>query len=98
MNKVISTFIAAVAALALTGGAYAQNDTQATTTTVPAAINTASGYGTTGVTNADSGIGASSPNASAQKTINDSPTPVAVAFGVNNTLATPSVKSPVASR
>ncbi len=57
MNKVISTSIAAVAALALSGGVYAQNNTLATPTTVSPAANATSGYGTPGATNSDSGVG-----------------------------------------
>ena len=62
MNKATSTLIAAVAALTLSGGAYAQNNTLATPSTVSPAANATSGYGTPGVTNSDSGMGAGSPN------------------------------------
>ncbi|MFM0167149.1 hypothetical protein [Paraburkholderia sediminicola] len=95
MNKATSTLIAAVAALTLSAGAYAQsNNTLATPSTVsPAAVspvNATSGYGTPSVTNSDSGMGTGSPNST-----NNSSTP-ASAYGTNNTLATPTTASPAA--
>lgn len=95
MNKTTSTFIAAVAAFALSGGAYAQShNTLATPSVVspaaaavsPAAVT--SGYGTPGATRSDSGMSAGSANPGLQQTANTS------AYGVNNTLATPSTMSP----
>ena len=96
MNKTSSTLLAAVAALTLSGGAYAQsNNTLATPSTVsPAAAKATSDYGTPGGTNSDSGTGTRSPNSSAQSTSGSS-TPTTSAYGVNNTLATPSTASPV---
>ncbi|MFT4063865.1 hypothetical protein [Paraburkholderia sp.] len=95
MNKAISTLIAAVAALALSGSAYAQsNNTLATPTTKSPAANATSGYGTPGATSSDSGMGAGSSTMRPQKSMNDSSTAGTPAFGVNNTLATPSTKSP----
>jgi hypothetical protein len=94
MNKAISTLIAACAALALSGAAYAQNNTLATPTTVSPAANATSGYGTPGATSSDSGMGAGSSNSSLQKTTNYGATPGTTAYGVNNTLATPSTASP----
>ncbi|WP_233854590.1 hypothetical protein [Paraburkholderia sp. HD33-4] len=93
MNKVTSTLIAAVAALTLSGGAHAQNNTLATPTTKSPAAAT-SGYGTPTVTNTDSGSGSrdsSQPTGANNSTMSPTPMP---AFGVNNTLATPSAKSP----
>jgi hypothetical protein len=97
MNRTISTLTAAVAALALSGGAYAQNNTLATPTTVSpaAAANATNGYGTPGATNSDSGTGTGASNSTQQKSTNTSSTPTTSAFGVNNTLATPSTASPV---
>lgn len=94
MNKV--TMMAAVAALSVSAGAYAQsNNTLATPSVVSPAAATNSGYGTPGAGNSDSGAGAS--NASMQNGGNaGSTTPAVPAAGVNNTLARPSVKSPVA--
>jgi hypothetical protein len=93
MNKATSTLLAAVAALALSGGAYAQNNTLATPSTVsPVAARTTNDYGTPGGTNSQSGTG--SQTSSAQSTSNSS-TPTTSAYGVNNTLATPSTASPV---
>ena len=58
MNKTSSTLLAAVAALTLSGGAYAQsNNTLATPSTVSPAAKTTSDYGTPGGTNSDSGTG-----------------------------------------
>ncbi|QCP49573.1 hypothetical protein FAZ95_10555 [Trinickia violacea] len=99
MMKTSSTLIAAVAALALSGGAYAQNNTLATPTTkspvaAPTPANATSGYGTPGATNSDNGMGAGSPNSGQQNSTNNSATPGAAAFGTNNTLATPTTKSP----
>jgi hypothetical protein len=95
MNKTSSTLLAAVAALTLSGGAYAQsNNTLATPSTVSPAAKATSDYGTPGGTNSDSGTGTRSSNSSAQST-NSSSTPTSSAYGVNNTLATPSTASPV---
>jgi hypothetical protein len=94
MNKTISTLIAAVAAFALSGGAYAQsNNTLATPTTVSPAANATSGYGTPGVTSSDSGMGGASPNKS---TNNNGSTSDTNHPGSHNTLATPSTVSPAA--
>lgn len=97
MDKAISTLIAAVAALTLSGGAYAQsNNTLATPSTVSPAANATSGYGTPGATSSDSGMSAGSPNSRPQNSTNNSSTSGA-AFGGNNTLATPSTVSPANS-
>ncbi|MEI5996345.1 hypothetical protein H3V53_03725 [Paraburkholderia bengalensis] len=94
--KASSTLVAAAAALALSGGAFAQaNNTLATPSTRSPVVNAASGYGTPAASNSDSGMSAGSPNSNAQKGANGSPTPATTAFGVNNTLATPSTASPV---
>lgn len=99
MNKAIYTSLAAAAALALSAGAYAQNNTLATPSVVsPAAAQTApapstSGYGTPGTANSDSGMSAGSSNMRMQ----NSATPATPAFGVNNTLARPSTASPAAN-
>lgn len=100
MNKAI-TLTAALAALAFSGGVYAQNNTLATPTTKsPAAANaTTSGYGMPAATGSDSGTGAGSMNMNMQGgSMNDSAAPGAGAYGVNNTLATPSTKSPAAGQ
>lgn len=96
MNKAISTLIAAVAALALSGGAYAQaNNTLATPTTVSpaAATNATSGYGTPGATNSDSGMS----NATSNSGLPNNATSLTNLPGSHNTLATPSTVSPAAS-
>ncbi|SMG60658.1 hypothetical protein [Paraburkholderia susongensis] len=91
MNKASSTLIAAVAALALSGSAYAQNNTLATPTTKsPAATNATSGYGTPGATTSDSGMAAQSQD----KSTSNSATSLTNLPGSHNTLATPSTKSP----
>ena len=97
MSKTTSTLIAAVAALTLSAGAYAQsNNTLATPgVTSPAAAantntNATSGYGTPGATGSDSGMSAASPNS-----MNNSAAP-APGGPDNNSLARPSVRSPAA--
>lgn len=98
MDKAISTLIAAVAALALSGSAYAQgNNTLATPTTRSPAANATSGYGTPGDTSSESGMGAGSQYSRAQTGTNNSSTSATPAFGTNNTLATPSTASPANS-
>jgi hypothetical protein len=92
MNKATITLIAAVAALTLSGGIYAQsNDMVATSTTVSLA-NATSGYGTPGVTNSESGKTAVPRNwglPNSAKSLTNVP-------GSHNTLATPSTASPAA--
>jgi hypothetical protein len=95
MNKAVSTLIAAVAALALSGGAHAQsNNTLATPTTVSPAANATSGYGTPGTTNSESGMSGGSPNWRSQKSTNNGSPSGTPAYGSNNTLATPTTVSP----
>lgn len=104
MNKAIGSLIAAAAALALSGSALAQGNNTLATPSVksPAAVSpdtSTSGYGTPGAINSESGTGVGSgnvgtPNAGLRNSMNDSSTPD-VANGVNNTLARPTVKSPV---
>jgi len=100
MKKTTSTLIAAVAALTLSGGAYAQaNNTLATPSVVsPAAAvspaNATSGYGTPGATNSDSGMSAASPNSGMPNSTSNSSTSLTNLPGSHNTLATPSVVSP----
>jgi hypothetical protein len=101
MNKATSTLIAAVAALALSGGAYAQagggsnggGSTGSTASPANQVNGATSGYGTPGATNSDSGRVGGSPNSglpnSTNSTTSGTPAPTS-----NNTLATPSVKSP----
>ncbi|WP_109481146.1 hypothetical protein [Paraburkholderia sp. C35] len=97
MKKTTSTLLAAVAALVVSAGAYAQNNTLATPSVVsPAAAKPAtSDYGTPGGTNSDSGMAKSSPNSGAQGTGNSAAPADTSAYGVNNTLARPSTASPV---
>lgn len=99
MDKAIGSLIAAVAALALSGTAYAQaNNTLARPTTrSPAAESpppATSGYGTPGATNSESGMGTWSPDSGAQNGMSNSSTPGAPAYGTNNTLARPTTTSP----
>ncbi|WP_321960316.1 hypothetical protein [Paraburkholderia sp. J7] len=95
MSKTISTFIAGVAALTLSAGAYAQaNNTLATPSVVsPAAANAnanaTSGYGAPGAANSDSGM-STSPNSA-----NNGAAPIPGGPN-NNTLATPTTASPAA--
>ncbi|RDU97462.1 hypothetical protein [Trinickia dinghuensis] len=98
MSKVTITLIAAAAALTLSNGAFAQNNTLATpTVTSPAAATpaaTTSGYGMPGMTNSESGTAMQTSDQA--NGMNMSTMPTLPANGANNTLATPSVKSPVA--
>ena len=99
MNKAASTLIAAVAALTLSGGVYAQNNnTLATPSTVSPAANATSGYGAPGVTSSDSGMGAGSANPGMPNNANNSSTSLTPAPGSNKTLATPSTVSPAANK
>jgi hypothetical protein len=94
MNKATSTLIAAVAALTLSGAAYAQsNNTLATPTTMSPA-NATSGYGTPGATNSESGMSTGSPNSGLPNSTSNSSTSLTNAPGSHNTLATPSTMSP----
>ncbi|CAD6528840.1 hypothetical protein [Paraburkholderia metrosideri] len=95
MKKATSTLIAAVAALAVSGSVYAQNNTLATPSTVSPVHPAASGYGTPGATTSESGTGAGSSNAgSANGTSSNSATSLTNLPGSHNTLATPSTVSP----
>jgi hypothetical protein len=94
MIKATSTFIAAVAALTLSGGAYAQapggssdsNTSGGTANQMPGA---AGGYGMPGAAKSDSGMVTGVANNTTMTTA-----PALPALPNNNTLATPSVKSP----
>jgi hypothetical protein len=98
MNKATSLLIAGVAALTLSGAAYAQsNNTLATPSTVsPVNANATGGYGTPGAANSDSGPAAASPNSGLPNSVNGS-TP-ATTWKSNNSLARPSVVSPAAGQ
>ena len=94
MSKTTSTLIAAVAAIMLSGSAYAQsNNTLATPSTVSPAAAT-SGYGTPGATNSDSGTGSGATSSSMPNSVSNSSTSLVNAPGSHNTLATPSTVSP----
>jgi len=89
----------AIPGLAPSGGAYAQsNNALPPSTTVSAAANATSGYGTPGATSSASGMGARSSNSIRPKSMNSRSTSPTVAFGVNNTLATPTTVSPAIHR
>jgi hypothetical protein len=105
MNKATSTLIAAVAALAMSGGVYAQSAGGANggggssgSTASPANQvnngNMSGGYGTPGTTNSD--MGTRAPNSGLPSGVNSNATLNAAPPTSNNTLATPSVKSPAA--
>jgi hypothetical protein len=96
MIKATSTFIAAVAALTLSGGAYAQapggsGDSNMPGGTANQTSGATGGYGMPGAAKSDSGM----PN-SMNSTMTTAPALPAVPN--NNTLATPSVKSPAATQ
>jgi hypothetical protein len=109
MSKATSTLIAALAALTLSGGAYAQTaggssgSGSAGSTASPAnqvnQVNGATGgYGAPGATNSDSGTANRAPNSGLPSGTNSSSTSGTSAPKSNNTLATPSVVSPVAGQ
>ncbi|WP_321784203.1 hypothetical protein [Paraburkholderia sp. J94] len=81
---------AAAAALMISGAAFAQNNTLATPSVKSPVAPPASGYGTPGLANSDSG--ARTQNSTQANGTNT--TSIAPAYGTNNTLATPSTKSP----
>ena len=95
MNKAISTLIAAVAALTLSGGAYAQSNNSLARPSVTSPVSAAGGYGTPGTTNSDSGRPAGSANSGVPNSVNGS-TPAPTVWPSNNSLARPSVVSPAA--
>jgi hypothetical protein len=103
MNKATSTLIAAVAALTLSGGVYAQsaggasgNGSSGSTAGPANQVNGGSGYGTPGTANSDSGMGRMAPNSGLPSS--DSNTKPKSAPPSNNTLARPSVVSPAANQ
>jgi hypothetical protein len=88
MIKATSTLIAAVATLALSGGAFAQTSGGTSSgashgSTSNPAMNqmndTSSGYGMPGATNSDAGSGNTMPNSMQQNGLNNNSTPNAPA-------------------
>ncbi len=96
MSKTTSALIAAVALLALTDVACAQSNNTLATPTTQSPGKATSGYGTLGVTGSDSGAGSSSSGQRTGTGADAGSTSIGPAFGVNNTLATPTTKSPAA--
>ncbi|WP_322034094.1 hypothetical protein [Paraburkholderia sp. J76] len=100
MNKATGTLIAAAAVLALSGSAYAQTapgmGNSGSSTTPGAATNpmndTSSGYGMPGVINSDAG--SAPPNSPLRQSMNPDTATHTSGPTSNNSLATPSVKSP----
>jgi hypothetical protein len=111
MNKSTRALIAAVAALALSGGAYAQagggtaggggtanggSSSNGSTASPANQVNDTSGsYGTPGSANSDSGMRNGARNSGLPNSPDNTSTP---APKTNNTLATPSVVSPAAGQ
>jgi hypothetical protein len=99
MSKTTSTLIAAVAAIMLSGSAYAQSNNTLATPSVASPAKATSGYGTPGATNSESGSGAGAPNSGQPNSMNNnSSSSLTNAPGSHNTLATPSVVSPAAGQ
>ncbi|QSN62496.1 MULTISPECIES: hypothetical protein [unclassified Caballeronia] len=107
MSKAMSTLIAAVAALTLSGGAFAQaggggsaggsNGGSTGSTASPAnQVNQGNGatggYGSPGATGSASGMSGGAPNSGLPSATNGTTTTAPATS--NNTLATPSVRSP----
>jgi hypothetical protein len=98
MNKATSILIAAVAALTLSGGAFAQSNNSLARPSVTSPVSAAGdGYGTPGTTNSDSGKPAGSANSGMSNSANGS-TPPPTVWPSNNSLARPSVVSPAAGQ
>ncbi|MBB5502632.1 hypothetical protein [Paraburkholderia sp. MM5384-R2] len=109
MSKATITLVAAVAALSLSGGAFAQaaggqsgsgsTGTGGSTASPSNQMNgaTTGGYGMPGTTNTDSGMGAKAPNSGLPSNNSSSTSDTTAAPKSNNTLATPSVVSPAAT-
>ncbi|WP_345891143.1 hypothetical protein [Burkholderia sp. Ax-1719] len=97
MKKATRTLIAAAIVVTTSGVAYAQNNTLATPSVkspvAPASEN--SGYGTPAAANSESGMSAGAMNSSMPNGANAAAAADTGAYGANNTLARPSVKSPV---
>jgi hypothetical protein len=108
MSKATRTLLAAVAALTLSGGAFAQaaggpsgGGSSGSTASPSNQMNqtnqmngATSGYGTPGATNSDSGMAGKSPNSGLPSANSGSTSGTTSAPKSNNTLATPSVVSP----
>lgn len=96
MKKATRTLIAVAIVITASGGAYAQNNTLATPSVKSpvAAASENSGYGTPAAANSESGMSAGAMNSSMQNGANTGAAADTNAYGVNNTLARPSVKSP----
>jgi hypothetical protein len=105
MRKLTSTLIAAAAALTLSGGAFAQSaggsagsgSTGSTASPTNQVGGAQGGYGTPGSTGSDSGMTGRAPN-SGLPSMNSNTKSDDSAPKSNNTLATPSVKSPAAGQ
>ncbi|MGG1949201.1 hypothetical protein AB1286_31055 [Trinickia sp. NRRL B-1857] len=96
MNKATYTLIAAVGALVFSSGAFAQANNTLATPSTRSPADTSSGYGMPGATSSESGAGSqdsAQPNGANMNSMNS--TTATPAYGINNTLATPSTKSPV---
>ena len=98
MRKQTSTLIAAVAALMLSGGAYAQSNNTLATPGVMSPAKATSGYGAPGVSSTESGSGTASPNSVQPNNTNTGSSSLTNLPGSHNTLATPSVMSPAAGQ
>jgi hypothetical protein len=104
MNKATSALIAAVATLALSGGAYAQAAGGGTSSggsngsTASPANQTNDSYGTPGSARSDSGMSAGARSSGLPSSTNNNSTSGTSAPKSNNTLATPSTVSPAAGQ
>jgi hypothetical protein len=110
MKKATSAFIAAVAALALSGGAYAQAGggtagggtagagSSSNGSTASPANQVNNSYGTPGSANSDSGMSAGARTSGLPNSTNNNANTGTSAPKSNNTLATPSVVSPGAGQ
>lgn len=97
MIKATSVLVAAVAAVTLSGGAYAQNNNSLARPSVTSPVSAGGGYGTPATSNSDSGAPAASANSGTANSANGS-TPSTTVWPNNNSLARPSVVSPAAGQ
>jgi hypothetical protein len=92
MNKATSTLMGAIIAVALSGGAFAQGNNTLATPTTKSPVDATSGYGTPGTIQSESG--AATMNTRQQSGMDANSASDMPAYGVNNTLARPTTKSP----
>nr|WP_255580858.1 hypothetical protein [Caballeronia sp. dw_276] len=97
MNKTIGTLVAAVTALTMSCGAFAQGNNTLARPSVVSPVAVTGGYGTPGNSTSESGQAATS-SSSGQQSGGNASTPAPTVWKSNNSLARPSVVSPAAAQ